>query len=193
MIGHGARRTSGIELQSERSICASQQELGPRIGRTCDRASRTSRRKDDGRAPRSALNAQGGPSSWFWTTGTVLPRAPRHSPRLTVHRAVAQQSAKFKGQGNLLPGDSGSAVCERGGRGRCRWGTPAGQRLFFRKTARKVYMLVRSVSCRIHVAYLIQRIEENHAIELHYKTGNRGLAGGHAPRAHPWREQGERQ
>ena len=51
-------------------------------------------------------------------------------------------------------------------------GNSAGQAaVFLSQTARKVYMLVRSGELSKTMSrYLIQRIEENPAIELHYKT-----------------------
>jgi thioredoxin reductase (NADPH) len=59
-------------------------------------------------------------------------------------------------------------------------GNSAGQAaVFLSQTARKVYMLVRSSELSSTMSrYLIQRIEENPAIELHYKTEIVGLAGG---------------
>jgi thioredoxin reductase (NADPH) len=58
-------------------------------------------------------------------------------------------------------------------------GNSAGQAaVFLSQTARKVYMLVRSGKLSDTMSrYLIQRIEENPAIELHYKTEIVGLAG----------------
>src|SRR5260370_33745266 len=58
-------------------------------------------------------------------------------------------------------------------------GTSAGQAaVVLSQTARKVYMLVRSGKLSDTMSrYLIQRIEENPAIELHYKTEIVGLAG----------------
>lgn len=59
-------------------------------------------------------------------------------------------------------------------------GNSAGQAaVFLSQTARKVYMLVRSSGLSDTMSrYLIQRIEENPAIELHYKTEIVGLDGG---------------
>jgi thioredoxin reductase (NADPH) len=58
-------------------------------------------------------------------------------------------------------------------------GNSAGQAaVFLSQTARKVYMLVRSSGLSDTMSrYLIQRIEENPAIELHYKTEVVGLEG----------------
>src|SRR6266566_5317683 len=58
-------------------------------------------------------------------------------------------------------------------------GNSAGQAaVFLSQTARKVYMLVRSGQLSDTMSrYLIQRIEENPAIELHYKTEIVGLEG----------------
>jgi thioredoxin reductase (NADPH) len=59
-------------------------------------------------------------------------------------------------------------------------GNSAGQAaVFLSQTARKVHMLVRSGELSDTMSrYLIQRIEENPAIELHYKTEIVGLDGG---------------
>jgi len=59
-------------------------------------------------------------------------------------------------------------------------GNSAGQAaVFLSQTARKVYMLVRSSGLSDTMSrYLIQRIEENPAIELHYKTEIVGVDGG---------------
>ena len=58
-------------------------------------------------------------------------------------------------------------------------GNSAGQAaVFLSQTARKVHMLVRSSGLSDTMSrYLIQRIEENPAIELHYKTEIVGLEG----------------
>src|SRR5260370_30418055 len=58
-------------------------------------------------------------------------------------------------------------------------GNCAGQAaVFLSQTARKVYMLARSGKLSDTMSrYLIQRIEENSAIELHYQTEIVGLAG----------------
>jgi len=59
-------------------------------------------------------------------------------------------------------------------------GNSAGQAaVFLAQTARKVYMLVRSGQLSDTMSrYLIQRIEQNPAIEVHYKTEIVGLEGG---------------
>jgi len=59
-------------------------------------------------------------------------------------------------------------------------GNSAGQAaVFLSETARKVYMLVRSSELSSTMSrYLIQRIEANPAIELHFKTEIVGLEGG---------------
>jgi thioredoxin reductase (NADPH) len=59
-------------------------------------------------------------------------------------------------------------------------GNSAGQAaVFLSQTARKLHMLVRSGELSDTMSrYLIQRIEENPAIELHYKTEIAGLDGG---------------
>src|SRR4029077_4698259 len=58
-------------------------------------------------------------------------------------------------------------------------GNSAGQAaIYLSQTARKVYMLVRSSQLSDTMSrYLIQRIEENPAIELHYKTEITALDG----------------
>jgi thioredoxin reductase (NADPH) len=58
-------------------------------------------------------------------------------------------------------------------------GNSAGQAaVFLSQTARKVYMLVRAGNLSSTMSrYLIQRIEENPAIELHYKTEIVGMEG----------------
>jgi thioredoxin reductase (NADPH) len=59
-------------------------------------------------------------------------------------------------------------------------GNSAGQAaIFLSQTARKVYLLVRSGELSDTMSrYLVQRIQENPAIELHYKTQIVGLEGG---------------
>jgi thioredoxin reductase (NADPH) len=59
-------------------------------------------------------------------------------------------------------------------------GNSAGQAaIFLSQTARKVYLLVRSGELSDTMSrYLVQRIQENPAIELHYKTQIVGLDGG---------------
>jgi thioredoxin reductase (NADPH) len=59
-------------------------------------------------------------------------------------------------------------------------GNSAGQAaIFLSQTAQKVHMLVRSAALSETMSrYLIQRIEENPGIELHFKTEIVGLAGG---------------
>jgi len=70
-------------------------------------------------------------------------------------------------------------------------GNSAGQAaVFLSQTARKAYMLVRSkgLSCTMS-RYLIQRIEENPAVELHLQTEITGLAGnGHLERV-TWQDK----
>jgi thioredoxin reductase len=70
-------------------------------------------------------------------------------------------------------------LCEREDVAVVGGGNSAGQAaVFLSQTARKVYMLVRSGKLSDTMSrYLIQRIEENPAIELHYKTEIVGLAG----------------
>jgi thioredoxin reductase (NADPH) len=88
---------------------------------------------------------------------------------------------KFEGQGIYYGATfMESQLCEQeeiiivGG------GNSAGQAaVFLSQTARKVHILVRSSGLSDTMSrYLIQRIEENPAIELHYKTEITGLVGG---------------
>jgi len=87
---------------------------------------------------------------------------------------------KFKGQGIYYGATFMEAqLCERQDVAVVGGGNSAGQAaVFLSQTARKVYMLVRSGKLSDTMSrYLIQRIEENPAIELHYQTEIVGLAG----------------
>ncbi len=87
---------------------------------------------------------------------------------------------KFKGQGIYYGATFMEAqLCEREDVAVVGGGNSAGQAaVFLSQTARKVYMLVRSRKLSDTMSrYLIQRIEENPAIELHYQTEIVGLAG----------------
>jgi thioredoxin reductase (NADPH) len=87
---------------------------------------------------------------------------------------------KFKGQGIYYDATFMEAqLCEREDAVVVGGGNSAGQAaVFLSQTARKVYMLVRSGQLSDTMSrYLIQRIEENPAIKLHYKTEIVGLAG----------------
>jgi len=68
-------------------------------------------------------------------------------------------------------------------------GNSAGQAaVFLSQSARKVYMLVRSGSLSDTMSrYLIQRIEQNSSIELHYRTEIVGLDGGAELERVTWR------
>ena len=68
-------------------------------------------------------------------------------------------------------------------------GNSAGQAaVFLSQSARKVYMLVRSGSLSDTMSrYLIQRIEENPSIELHYRTEIVGVEGGAELERVTWR------
>jgi len=99
--------------------------------------------------------------------------------------------AKFEGQGvyygatyieSQLCGDEDVVVI--GG------GNSAGQAaVFMSQAARKVYMLVRSGSLSDTMSrYLIQRIEENSAIELHYRTQIVGMEGDDHLERITWRD-----
>jgi thioredoxin reductase (NADPH) len=69
-------------------------------------------------------------------------------------------------------------------------GNSAGQAaVYLSQTARKVYMLVRSGQLSDTMSrYLIQRIEQNPAIELHYKTEVVGLEGNEHLESVTWRD-----
>ena len=87
---------------------------------------------------------------------------------------------KFKGQGIYYGATFMEAqLCERQDVAVVGGGNSAGQAaVFLSQTARQVYMLVRSGKLSDTMSrYLIQRIEENPAIELHYQTEIVGLAG----------------
>ncbi len=70
-------------------------------------------------------------------------------------------------------------------------GNSAGQAaVFLSQTARKVHILVRSDELSSTMSrYLVQRIEENPAIELHYKTEIVGLDGGTHLESVTWRDK----
>lgn len=117
----------------------------------------------------------------------VLDKGNRIAARAVVIATGAQYNKprianleQFEGQGIYYGATyMESQLCERedvivvGG------GNSAGQAaVFLSQTARKVHMLVRSGQLSDTMSrYLIQRIEENPAIELHYKTEIVGLAG----------------
>jgi thioredoxin reductase (NADPH) len=118
----------------------------------------------------------------------VLDNGNRIAARAVVIATGAQYNKprianlqKFEGQGIYYGATfMESQLCEQeeiivvGG------GNSAGQAaVFLSQTARKVYMLVRSGQLSDTMSrYLIQRIEENPAIELHYKTEITALDGG---------------
>ena len=70
-------------------------------------------------------------------------------------------------------------------------GNSAGQAaVFLSQTARKVHMLVRSGGLSESMSrYLVQRIEENPAIEVHYKTEIVGLEGSEHVESVTWRDK----
>ncbi len=87
---------------------------------------------------------------------------------------------KFEGQGAYYGATfMESQLCEQEDLIVVGGGNSAGQAaVFLSQTARKVYMLVRSGQLADTMSrYLIQRIEENPAIELHYKTEITALDG----------------
>src|SRR5229473_6073710 len=118
----------------------------------------------------------------------VLDNGNRIAARAVVIATGAQYNKprianleKFEGQGIYYGATyMESQLCEQeeiivvGG------GNSAGQAaVFLSQTSRKVYMLVRSSGLSDTMSrYLIQRIEENPAIELHYKTEIVGVDGG---------------
>jgi thioredoxin reductase (NADPH) len=88
---------------------------------------------------------------------------------------------KFEGQGVYYGATfMESQLCEHDEIAVVGGGNSAGQAaIFLSQTARKVHMLVRSGRLSDTMSrYLIQRIEENPAIELHYKTEIVSLEGG---------------
>jgi thioredoxin reductase (NADPH) len=99
---------------------------------------------------------------------------------------------KFKGEGIYYGATFMEAqLCEREDVVVVGGGNSAGQAaVFLSQTARKVYMLVRSGQLSDTMSrYLIQRIEENPAIELHYKTEIAGLAGDTHLERITWRDK----
>jgi thioredoxin reductase (NADPH) len=99
---------------------------------------------------------------------------------------------KFKGQGIYYGATFMEAqLCEREDVAVVGGGNSAGQAaVFLSQTARRVYMLVRSDKLSDTMSrYLIQRIEENPAIELHYKTEIVGLAGDTHLERITWRDK----
>jgi thioredoxin reductase (NADPH) len=99
---------------------------------------------------------------------------------------------KFKGQGIYHGATFMEAqLCEREDVAVVGGGNSAGQAaVFLSQTARKVYLLVRSGKLSDTMSrYLIQRIEENPAIELHYKTEIVGLAGDTHLERITWRDK----
>jgi thioredoxin reductase (NADPH) len=88
---------------------------------------------------------------------------------------------QFEGQGIYYGATYMEAqLCEQGETIVVGGGNSAGQAaIFLSQTARKVYLLVRSGELSDTMSrYLVQRIQENPAIELHYKTQIVGLDGG---------------
>ena len=88
---------------------------------------------------------------------------------------------KFEGQGIYYGATfMESQLCEQEDVVVVGGGNSAGQAaVYLSQTARKVYMLVRSGELSSTMSrYLIQRIEENPAIEMHYRTEIVGLDGG---------------
>jgi thioredoxin reductase (NADPH) len=120
------------------------------------------------------LNCKKRPYEVLLDDGTPLPaRAIIISTGAQYNKPPIANLGKFEGQGiyygatNMEAGlCEGDDVIVVGG------GNSAGQAaVYLSQCARKVYMLVRSGSLSETMSrYLIQRIEENPAIELHYKT-----------------------
>lgn len=99
---------------------------------------------------------------------------------------------KFEGQGIYYGATyMESQLCEQEDIVVVGGGNSAGQAaVFLSQTARKVHMLVRSGQLSDTMSrYLIQRIEENPAIELHYKTEIAGLEGDTHLEHVTWRDQ----
>ena len=155
---------------------------GSGTGGARDRSDGEIWRQDDGGAQRCAAGLRRGVRTRSsWTTATGSRRAPiviatgaqYNKPRIA-------NLEQFEGQGIYYGATyMESQLCEQeelivvGG------GNSAGQAaVFLSQTARKVHMLVRSGELSDTMSrYLIQRIEENPGIELHYKTEIVGLEG----------------
>jgi thioredoxin reductase (NADPH) len=118
----------------------------------------------------------------------VLDKGNRIAARAVVIATGAQYNKprianleQFEGQGIYYAATRmESQLCERENIIVVGGGNSAGQAaVFLSQTARKVHMLVRSGELSDTMSrYLIQRIEENPGIELHYKTEIVGLDGG---------------
>ena len=99
---------------------------------------------------------------------------------------------KFEGQGIYYGATfMESQLCEQEEVVLVGGGNSAGQAaVFLSQTARKVHMLVRSSELSSTMSrYLIQRIEANPAIELHFKTEIVGLEGGTHLERITWRDK----
>ena len=123
--------------------------------------------------------------------GVVAARAIIISTGAQYNKPRIANLAKFEGQGVYYGATYiESQLCENedvivvGG------GNSAGQAaVFLSQTARRVYVLVRSRSLSETMSrYLIQRITENAAIELHYKTEVVGLEGDTRLERVTWRD-----
>ena len=99
---------------------------------------------------------------------------------------------KFEGQGIYYGATfMESQLCEQGEVVVVGGGNSAGQAaVFLSATAPKVYMLVRSSELSSTMSrYLVQRIEANPAIELHFKTEIVGLEGGRHLERITWQDK----
>ena len=99
---------------------------------------------------------------------------------------------KFEGQGIYYGATfMESQLCEQGEVVVVGGGNSAGQAaVFLSETAPKVYMLVRSSELSSTMSrYLVQRIEANPAIELHFKTEIVGLEGGRHLERITWQDK----
>jgi thioredoxin reductase (NADPH) len=139
-----------------------------------------------------ALNCKKRPYEVVLDDGTVLPaKSIIISTGAQYNKPPILNLEKFEGQGiyygatNMEAGlCDGDDVIVVGG------GNSAGQAaVYLSQCASKVYMLVRSGSLSDTMSrYLIQRIEENPAIELHYKTEIVALEGDKQLERVTWRD-----
>jgi thioredoxin reductase (NADPH) len=127
------------------------------------------------------LNCKRRPYEVVLDNGTAIAaRALVISTGAQYQKPAIPNLTKFEGQGIFYGATYiESQLCENEDVVVVGGGNSAGQAaVFLSQTARKVYMLVRSGELSDTMSrYLIQRIAENPAIELHYKTEIVGLEG----------------
>jgi thioredoxin reductase (NADPH) len=127
------------------------------------------------------LNCKRRPYEVVLDNGTAIAaRALVISTGAQYQKPAIPNLTKFEGQGIFYGATYiESQLCENEDVAVVGGGNSAGQAaVFLSQTARKVYMLVRSGELSDTMSrYLIQRIAENPAIELHYKTEIVGLEG----------------